>query len=228
VIAVQNIKENLRIINENIEKSKKSEQEVTLVAVTKTIDIEKMAYLLDLGVHNFGENKVQELLGKYEVLPKTVKWHFIGHLQTNKVKYIIDKVCLIHSVDSVKLAEEINKCAKKAGIIMDILVQVNISSEESKFGIAKEEIDEFLEIISKLSNISVKGLMTMAPFSENPEENRLYFINMQKLLVDIRHKSVNNIYMQFLSMGMTNDYQIAIEEGANMVRIGSAIFGARL
>ncbi|MCL2592385.1 MAG: YggS family pyridoxal phosphate-dependent enzyme [Defluviitaleaceae bacterium] len=225
---MQNIKENLRIINENIEKSKKSEQEVTLVAVTKTIDIEKMAYLLDLGVHNFGENKVQELLGKYEVLPKTVKWHFIGHLQTNKVKYIIDKVCLIHSVDSVKLAEEINKCAKKAGIIMDILVQVNISSEESKFGIAKEEIDEFLEIISKLSNISVKGLMTMAPFSENPEENRLYFINMQKLLVDIRHKSVNNIYMQFLSMGMTNDYQIAIEEGANMVRIGSAIFGARL
>ena len=225
---MQNIKENLRIINENIEKSKKSEQEVTLVAVTKTIDIEKMAYLLDLGVHNFGENKVQELLGKYEVLPKTVKWHFIGHLQTNKVKYIIDKVCLIHSVDSVKLAEEINKCAKKTGIIMDILVQVNISSEESKFGIAKEEIDEFLEIISKLSNISVKGLMTMAPFSENPEENRLYFINMQKLLVDIRHKSVNNIYMQFLSMGMTNDYQIAIEEGANMVRIGSAIFGARL
>ena len=229
--SLDNIKQNLTNIYKNIEKSaiksNRTKDDITLIAVTKTIDIERMTELFNLGVCNFGENKVQELLEKYPFFSKDIKWHFIGHLQTNKVKYIIDKVCMIHSVDSLKLAEEIDKYAKKFGLVMDILIQVNVSGEESKFGIKPEELNSLLEKISKLYNISVKGLMTIAPFSENPKYNKLYFAKMQKLLVDNRLKTFDNIYMNFLSMGMTNDYEVAIEEGANLVRIGSAIFGAR-
>ena len=181
----------------------------------------------NLGVRVFGENKVQELADKYEVLPKDIHWHMIGHLQRNKVKYIIDKVDLIHSVDSVRLAETIEKEAAKHNLTANILIEVNVAKEESKFGIMPEELDEFIEKIAGFSHIQVKGLMTIAPFVEDPEENRPIFARLRKLSVDIAAKNVDNITMSILSMGMTNDYQVAIEEGATMVRVGTGIFGAR-
>ena len=170
---------------------------------------------------------MQELADKYEVLPKDIHWHMIGHLQRNKVKYIIDKVDLIHSVDSVRLAETIEKEAAKHNLTAKILIEVNVAKEESKFGIMPEELDEFIEKIAGFSHIHVKGLMTIAPFVEDPEENRPIFARLRKLSVDITAKNVDNITMSILSMGMTNDYQVAIEEGATMVRVGTGIFGAR-
>ena len=164
---------------------------------------------------------------KYEPMGPDVKWHLIGHLQTNKVKYIIDKVELIHSVESLKLAEEIDKQAKKHGLVADILVEINMAKEESKFGIMSEEAESFITELSKLENIRVRGLMTVAPFVENAEDNRVYFRNMKQLLVDINAKKINNINMDTLSMGMTGDYEVAIEEGATLVRVGTGIFGTR-
>ena len=180
-----------------------------------------------LGVRVFGENKVQELADKYEAMPKDIRWHMIGHLQRNKVKYIIDKVDLIHSVDSIRLAETIEKEAAKHNITVNILIEVNVAGEESKFGLAPEDVPEFVLEVAKFRHIRVMGLMTIAPFVEDSEENRRIFQLLRKLSVDIEAKNVDNITMRILSMGMTNDYTVAVEEGATMVRVGTGIFGAR-
>ena len=216
------LKENLAKVEENIQaacdRAGRKREEVTLIAVSKTKPVEMLQEAYDLGVRVNGENKAQELASKYEVLPKDIHWHMIGHMQRNKVKYIIDKVDLIHSVDSVRLAETIDKEAEKHNVTANILIEVNVAKEESKFGLMPEEVPAFVEQISKFSHIRVKGLMTIAPFVENPEDNRP---------VDIAKKNIDNITMSILSMGMTNDYQVAIEEGATMVRVGTGIFGAR-
>lgn len=202
-------------------------EEVTLIAVSKTKPVETLQEAYDLGVRIFGENKVQELTAKYEALPKDIHWHMIGHLQTNKVKYIIDKAELIHSVDSLKLAETIEKEAAKHDLIADILVEVNVAEEESKFGMKMEEVIPFVEKVSAFPHVRVRGLMTIAPFVEDPEENRSIFADLHKLYIDIKKKNHDNDTMSVLSMGMTNDYEVAIEEGATMVRVGTGIFGAR-
>lgn len=202
-------------------------EEVTLIAVSKTKPFETLQEAYDLGVRIFGENKVQELTAKYEALPKDIHWHMIGHLQTNKVKYIIDKAELIHSVDSLKLAETIEKEAAKHDLIADILVEVNVAEEESKFGMKMEEVIPFVEKVSAFPHVRVRGLMTIAPFVEDPEENRSIFADLHKLYIDIKKKNHDNDTVSVLSMGMTNDYEVAIEEGATMVRVGTGIFGAR-
>ena len=202
-------------------------EEVTLIAVSKTKPVETLQEAYDLGVRIFGENKVQELTAKYEALPKDIHWHMIGHLQTNKVKYIIDKAELIHSVDSLKLAETIEKEAAKHDLIADILVEVNVAEEESKFGMNMEEVIPLVEKVSAFPHVRVRGLMTIAPFVEDPEENRSIFADLHKLYIDIKKKNHDNDSVSVLSMGMTYDYEVAIEEGATMVRVGTGIFGAR-
>lgn len=202
-------------------------EDITLIAVSKTKPLSDIEELIEIGVEDFGENKVQELCDKFEKVSKPVRFHQIGHLQTNKVKYVVDKAYLIHSVDSLKLAKEIQRIAEKKQIIADILVEVNVAEEESKFGLHTNEVIPFLEEISSYANIHVNGLMTIAPFVENPEENRKYFRTLKQLSLDIISKNIDNIDMNVLSMGMTNDYKVAIEEGATMVRVGTAIFGAR-
>lgn len=208
------------------EKSGRKREDITLVAVTKTYPVTVMNEAIELGVTDIGENKPQEVRDKYDsVLP--VKWHLIGHLQTNKVKYIIDRVSLIHSVDSVKLMDEIERQAQKHNRDMDILIQVNISGEETKSGIHPDELEEMLVHAGSLSHVKVKGLMTIAPKTDNSVTNILHFDNMRQLFIDIKQKKYDNVNMTYLSMGMSGDFETAIECGANMVRIGSAIFGAR-
>lgn len=207
-------------------KSGRKPEDIMLVAVSKTKPVEEIKQAVEAGAHILGENKVQEVMAKYDEIPH-VQWHLIGHLQTNKVKYIIDKVKMIHSVDSLKLAEEISKRALKANVIMNVLVEINIGGEASKSGVTPQEAEDLCVEISKLKGIKIKGLMTVAPFVENPQETRVYFKKMNKLFVDIRAKNYDNIDMVYLSMGMTNDFEVAIEEGANIVRVGTAIFGAR-
>ncbi len=202
-------------------------EEVTLIAVSKTKPRSVLKEAYDLGVRVFGENKVQELTEKHDALPEDIHWHMIGHLQTNKVKNIIGKAELIHSVDSVRLAEAIEREAAKKERIVDILVEVNVAEEESKFGIRINEALPFIRQIAVYPHIHVCGLMTIAPFVENPEENRPIFKNLHKLSVDIAQKNIDNVKVNILSMGMTNDYEVAIEEGATMVRVGTGIFGAR-
>lgn len=225
------LKENLLDIEENIQKAceraGRSREEVTLIAVSKTKPVSMLQEVYDCEVRDFGENKVQELVDKEEVLPKDVKWHMIGHLQRNKVKYIVDKVELIHSVDSIRLAQTIEKEAAKKDVIVPILLEVNVAGEESKFGLAPEEVLEVVEKISAFTHIKVKGLMTIAPFVSNSEENRTVFANLHKLFIDIAEKNIDNVNISILSMGMTNDYEVAIEEGATMVRVGTGIFGER-
>lgn len=226
------------MITENLEQVKKNIRdaclaagrdpgEVTLIAVSKTKPTELLQEAYDAGARDFGENKVQEIMDKYPQLPADIRWHMIGHLQRNKVKYIVGKVELIHSVDTYRLAEEINIQAKKQNVIVPILVEVNIAHEESKFGISAEDAILLVEEISKLENIRIKGLMTIAPYVENPEDNRLYFRKIKQLSVDITNKNIDNVFMEILSMGMTGDYMVAIEEGATMVRVGTGIFGER-
>lgn len=226
------IKENLNKVLENIEKAAKrsgrSPKDITLIGVSKTIAPENIQTLVDLGVKNLGENKVQELVSKMPVIKGDVKWHLIGSLQSNKIKYIAGQVFLIHSVDSIKLAENINKEAKKRDILIDILVEINIGNEETKHGFSLEEAEEAIEKISLLSNISIKGLMCIAPFKEDPEENRTLFRTMKALYDKYAKENHSHIHMEYLSMGMTNDYEIAIEEGSNMVRIGTGLFGKRV
>ena len=205
----------------------RNREDVTLIAVSKTKPIETLQEAYNLGVRIFGENKVQELVDKYEVLPNDIKWHMIGHLQRNKVKYIIDKVDCIHSVESIRLAETIEKEAAKHNRIVNILVEVNVAGEESKFGLTPEETPSFIEEIAKFPHLRVKGLMTIAPFVDDSEENRPVFKALKKLSVDIAAKNIDNVSMNVLSMGMTNDYTVAIEEGATMVRVGTGIFGER-
>lgn len=225
------LKEQLEEVEQKIqsacERAGRKREEVTLIAVSKTNPVPVLKEAYDLGIRVFGENKVQEFTGKYEVLPKDICWHLIGHLQTNKVKYIIDKAALIHSVDSLKLAETIEREAAKKNCVAQILVEVNVAEEESKFGLKVDEVIPFIEKISVFEHIKVCGLMTIAPFVENPEDNRPVFSNLQKLSVDIKEKNIDNINVSILSMGMTNDYEVAIEEGATMVRVGTGIFGAR-
>lgn len=225
------LKENLEQVQNNIRtacsKAGRSLDEVTLIAVSKTKPVEMLQEIYDCNVRNFGENKVQEMCDKMEVLPEDIRWHMIGHLQTNKVKYIVGKTTLIHSVDSLKLANEIQKQAEKKNVIADILVEVNIAEEESKFGIHKEETFSLIKEIAKLPNIRIKGLMTIAPFVENAEDNRMYFREIRQLSVDIKNQNIDNVSMDILSMGMTGDYMVAIEEGATLVRVGTGIFGER-
>lgn len=209
------------------ERAGRNPKEVTLIAVSKTKPVEVLQEAYDLGVRVFGENKPQELAAKYEELPKDIHWHMIGHLQTNKVKYIIDKVDCIHSVDSLKLAETIEKEAAKRDLIMDVLIEVNVAEEESKFGLKVDEVVPFIEKIATFPHIRICGLMTIAPFVENSEENREIFADLRKLSVDITAKNIDNVNVSILSMGMTNDYEVAIEEGATMVRVGTGIFGTR-
>ena len=185
----------------------------------------------DKQAHNKGdvsEDNLKEILEKYDTMGKDVCWHLIGHLQTNKVKYIINKVKMIHSVESIKLAEEIDKRAKQSNVIMDILVEVNIADEQSKFGVTPKETLSFIKNIAFLDNIRIKGLMTVAPFVDNPEENRDCFRRMRQLLVDINAEKIDNVNMNVLSMGMSNDFEVAIEEGATIVRVGTNIFGKRV
>lgn len=209
------------------EKSGRDAKEVTLVAVSKTKPASMIRELYDHGCRDFGENYVQELMDKYEELPKDIRWHMIGHLQRNKVKYIVDKVAMIHSVDSLRLAQEISKEAVKKNVEVDILIEVNVAMEESKFGMAVSETAQLAEEIAKLPGIHVKGLMTSAPYVENAEENRQYFAQLKQLSVDISAKNIDNVSMDVLSMGMTGDYEVAVSEGAGLVRVGTGIFGER-
>lgn len=202
-------------------------KEVTLIAVSKTKPMSMIEELLPLGVRDFGENKVQELTAKAESLSHEIHWHMIGHLQRNKVKYVLDKACLIHSVDSLRLAEEISKEAGKKQVTVSILLEVNAAGEESKFGITPGETLSLAQEIAKLPHIQIKGLMTIAPYTQNPEDNRIFFRNLRKLSVDIAQKNIDNVTMSVLSMGMTGDYEVAIEEGATHVRVGTGIFGER-
>ena len=223
------LQDNLIQVEHNIEeacrRAGRDRSEVTLIAVSKTKPVETLQEAYDLGVRVFGENKVQEMEDKYESLPRDIQWHLIGHL--NKVKYIIDKAVLIHSVDSLRLAQTIEKEAEKHNLTAHILIEVNVAREESKFGIFPEDLENLVDEIAKLPHIQVDGLMTIAPFVPDPEENRPVFRELRKLSVDISAKKVDNVNMSVLSMGMTNDYQVAIEEGATMVRVGTGIFGAR-
>lgn len=226
------IKENLQEVQARMEKacerSNRKKEEVCLIAVSKTKPVEMLQEAYEYGIRDFGENKVQELVDKYEVLPKDIRWHMIGHLQRNKVKYIVDKVHLIHSVDSLRLAEEISKEAVKKGVNVNILIEINIGEEESKFGLtSKEETISLVREIAALPGIQIKGLMTVAPYVENGEENRWVFKQLQQLSVDIKSENIDNVCMEILSMGMTGDYETAIEEGASYVRVGTGIFGER-
>lgn len=225
------VKENLAQVRDNIkracEKAGRNPEEITLISVSKTKPVPMLEEAYAAGSRNFGENKVQEITDKYPQLPEDIRWHMIGHLQRNKVKYIIDKVSLIHSVDSLRLAQEISSQAQKKQVDVNILVEVNVAGEESKFGIACEETLQLIEEISILPHVHVKGLMTIAPFVANPEDNREYFRQIRELAVDIGKKNIDNVNMSVLSMGMTGDYMVAIEEGATMVRVGTGIFGER-
>lgn len=214
-------------IDEACKKVGRDPKEVTLICVSKTKPNEMIDELYMAGIRDFGENKVQELAGKMEALPTDINWHQIGHLQRNKVKYILGKTKLIHSVDSFRLAEEINIQAKRKGIVVPILIELNIGGEESKFGLDKEDAISFVEQVAQLDGLKIKGLMTVAPFVDDPEENRSLFKAVKDLSLEIDALKIKNVSMDELSMGMTNDYIVAVEEGATLVRVGTAIFGAR-
>lgn len=226
------IKDNLNTVRANIEraakKSGRNTEDITLVAVSKTKGLDLIEEAIEAGALELGENKVQEVREKFETVDaKGAHIHMIGHLQRNKVKYIMDKVTLIHSVDSLRIAEKINEEAEKRNMTMELLVQLNCAEEESKFGLKIEELEKFLMDIKGFKNIKVKGLMTVPPFVQDPEDNRHYFSLMKELFIDIKQKNIDNIDMEILSMGMSGDYEVAIEEGATMVRVGTGIFGAR-
>ncbi len=225
------VTENLKEVEKRIcaacERAGRDRSEVTLIAVSKTKPIEMIEEAVDAGITIFGENKVQELVQKHDEMQDGLEWHMIGHLQTNKVKMLPGRTKMIHSVDSIHLAEEIDKQYKKAGEIAHVLIEVNMAGEESKFGLAPQDVESFLDEITKFANIFVHGLMTIAPFVEDANENRKIFTDLKKLLIDMRRKNNDNIDMRELSMGMTGDYEVAIEEGATFVRVGTGIFGAR-
>jgi hypothetical protein len=225
------IKDNLNEVKDRIAqaaiRSGRQPEEITLIAVTKTLPVDVINAAMTFGVTDIGENKVQEVMDKYDSILNEPKWHLIGHLQSNKVKYIADKVSLIHSVDSLRLAEEISKRCEKIEKVMDVLIQINVAEEDTKFGIKREEIYELVEQVSALPNIRIKGLMAIAPNTDNDEALRKYFSEMKDIFETLKKTMYNRTDMTYLSMGMSNDYEIAIEEGANMVRIGTGIFGAR-
>ena len=225
------IKESLEEVRENIRqacrRAGRDPKEVTLIAVSKTKPVPMLREAYEAGARDFGENKVQELAAKKPELPDDIRWHMIGHLQRNKVHQVIGKAVLIHSVDSLRLAEQIEADAARKGLDVDILLEVNVAREESKFGFFLEETEEAARTISAFPHVHIKGLMTIAPFVENPEENREIFKKLYQFAVDIGRKNTDNVTMDVLSMGMTGDYQVAVEEGATMVRVGTGIFGAR-
>ena len=225
------IKENLKEVEEKIQKaclrSGRDPKEVTLIAVSKTKPVSMIEEVYTEGIRDFGENKPQELKEKYDLMPKDINWHMMGHLQRNKIKYVVDRACMIHSIDSIRLAQAVEEEAAKREKVIPVLLEINIAREESKFGFLEEEVYDALEIISKLPHLRIEGLMTIAPFVENAEENRVHFKNLRKLSVDIKQKNIDNVNMCNLSMGMTGDYEIAIEEGATFVRVGTGIFGER-
>ncbi len=202
-------------------------KEVTLVAVSKTKPIELIQEAYEEGIRDFGENKVQEIIEKQKAMADDIRWHMIGHLQRNKVKQVIGKAVLIHSVDSIRLAEQIEEEAAKQNMVVDILLEVNVAKEESKYGFLLEETEDAILKINKFSHIKLRGLMTIAPFVENSEENRNVFQKLFQFYVDMKSKNIDNVNMDMLSMGMSGDYEVAIEEGATIVRVGTNIFGAR-
>lgn len=223
------IKNNLEKINERIKKAalkaNRNPREIKLVAVTKTATIEQIKEAISAGVKIIGENKVLEAKEKYQILNADIEWHLVGHLQTNKTKYAIEIFDCIHSVDSIKLAREIDRRSLQFGVITNVLVEVNVSGEETKYGINPEKVEPFLREISEFPRIKVGGFMTIAPIAEDKEEVRPYFRKLRELSEEIKGKSIKNVTMEYLSMGMTDDFEVAIEEGANMVRIGRGIFG---
>lgn len=228
---MQNIKANIEKINKikaaAAEKVGRNGDDVLLVGVTKTRTVEELNAGIDAGLTDIGENKVQEIMDKYDFV-KPVRWHMIGHLQTNKVKYIIDKVSMIHSVDSYKLAEEINKRAGQHGLTMDILIQVNSAQEESKFGITTDETEELIRmILDNCPNINIRGLMCIAPYADDPNDIRVYFAEVKKLYDQYAQIQHERLGFKYLSMGMSHDFEVAIEEGSNLIRVGTAIFGER-
>ena len=225
------ITENLEQVRKNIDEAcsvaGRDPKEVTLIAVSKTKPVSMLKEAYDAGARCFGENKVQEIMDKHPQLPEDIQWHMIGHLQRNKVKYIVDKVSMIHSVDSLRLAQTIEQEAAKHNVCVPVLLEVNVAQEESKFGLKMDEVLPLIETIADFPHIKVQGLMTIAPYVENAEDNRDFFRQLKKLSVDIEAKNINNVSMSVLSMGMTGDYQVAVQEGATMVRVGTGIFGER-
>ncbi|MCC8046166.1 MAG: YggS family pyridoxal phosphate-dependent enzyme [Clostridiales bacterium] len=225
------LKENLQDVEERILKAcaraGRSREEVRLVAVSKYKPVEMIREAYEEGVRDFGENHPQEIRDKYSSLPEDIRWHMIGHLQTNKIKYIIERACMVHSLDSLHLAEELSRAALKCGRVMPVLIEVNMAKEASKYGIMPEDAEDFVRQAARFEGIRVEGLMTIAPYTEQAENNRGYFRDMKKLFVDIQSKNIDNVNMCSLSMGMTGDFEVAIEEGATMVRVGTGIFGAR-
>ena len=223
-----NVKEVEKRIQAACDRAGRKREDVKLVAVSKTKPVSDIYEVMKTGIVDYGENKVQELCDKIETISEPLNWHMIGHLQRNKVKYIVDKVKLIHSVDSLRLAEQVSADAIKKNVDVDILIEVNIAEEESKFGLQTQDVIELVKSAALLPGIHIKGLMTVAPFTENPEENRPYFRKLRELAVDINRENIDNVTMSELSMGMTGDYEVAIEEGATLVRVGTGIFGARI
>ncbi len=225
------IKENLQAVEERVQaacqRAGRSREEVTLIAVSKTKPLPLLEEAYSAGMRHFGENKVQEMMDKIPAMAEDIHWHMIGHLQRNKVKYLIGKTALIHSVDSLRLAEEISAQSVKKGVVTDILIEVNIAEEESKFGIFGDEAMRLVRDVAALQGVHICGLMTIAPFVSDPEDNRLYFRQIKQLSVDIAREKIDNVDMCMLSMGMTGDYEVAIEEGATFVRVGTGIFGER-
>ncbi|MDW5300579.1 MAG: YggS family pyridoxal phosphate-dependent enzyme [Sedimentibacter sp.] len=227
-----NIKENVELILKRTadaaRRSGKEPEDITVIAVSKTVDFISAREAVESGISNLGENRVQEFVNKYEQLSDlNIKWHMIGHLQKNKVKYIIDKAELIHSVENLELAKEINKRAAQYNLVAHVLIELNIGEEDSKFGINEENVYDFVKSMEQFDNIKVLGFMTVAPYSENPENIRWVFRKMKEIFDKTALMNFKNADMKYLSMGMTNDFEIAIEEGSNIVRIGTAIFGAR-
>ena len=225
------IRDHLNEVRENIqkacEKAGRSPQEVTLIAVSKTKPLFMLEEAYEAGARDFGENKVQEILEKHPKMPEDARFHMIGHLQRNKVKQVLPHAVLIHSVDSYRLAEQISQEAGKLGITAKILLEVNVAKEESKFGMMPEDVEKMAGQIAALPHLQIEGLMTIAPFVDDPEKNRPVFRKVYQLSVDIKKKNIDNVNMGVLSMGMTGDYQVAVEEGSTMIRVGTGIFGAR-
>ena len=225
------ITENLSMVENKIaaacKRAGRERDEVKLIAVSKTQPVEAIREAIEYGINSFGENRVQELREKTEIIKDNLDWHLIGHLQTNKVKYVVGKVSLIHSLENIKLAEALDKEAAKLGITVDVLAEINVAKEASKFGVNPEDAENFIREVSKFPNINIKGLMTVAPYTDISEENRKYFRQLKKIMVDLNSKNIHNVNMNVLSMGMTGDYEVAIEEGATLVRVGPGIFGSR-
>ncbi|MBQ8799283.1 MAG: YggS family pyridoxal phosphate-dependent enzyme [Lachnospiraceae bacterium] len=226
------IKEAINDVSQRImsacKKVGRNPDEVTLIAVSKTMPVEAIREAMACGVIEFGENRPQELRDKQAVITEPLHWHMIGSLQTNKLKYVIGKTVLIHSVDSFSLAQAIEEVSAKKELVTEILLEINVAGEATKHGISPEEAEILIREIARLPHVKIRGLMTVAPYTENAEENRIYFKKMKQLMVDINSKNIDNVYMDILSMGMTGDYEVAVEEGATLVRVGTGIFGHRV